>query len=138
MDDLYSISVNLDHVRTEQCDQTKYFAENNKNAIKNMIIKTLSENLNNITNSYYNWNDSDLLTKRQQNLRFVFSKGNNFESSKSTTDNAFNCPMTQINGDTITSPSRFSQLQNYELSKSKDDINEVLQLNATHQTKDPQ
>ena len=45
--------------------------------------------------------------------------------------------MTQINGDTITSPS-FSQLQNYELSKSKDDINEVLQLNATHQTKDPQ
>ena len=59
MDDLYSISVNLDLVRTEQCDQTKYFAENNKlmwddNAIKNMIIKTLSENLNKITNSYYN------------------------------------------------------------------------------------
>ena len=59
MDGLYSISVNLDRVRTEQCDQTKYFAENNKNmwddiATKNMIIKTLSENLNKITNSCYN------------------------------------------------------------------------------------
>ena len=103
-----------------------------------MIIKTLSENLNKIKNSYYNWIDSDLLTKHQQNLSFVYSKGNNFERSKSTTDNAFNRQMTQINSDTITSPGRFSQLQNYELSKSKGDNNEILLLNATHLAKDLQ
>ena len=93
-------------------------------ATKNMIIKRLSKDLNKITNSFYNSNDSDLLTKRQQNLSFVYSKGNNFESSKSTTDYAFNRPIVQINSDTITSPNRFSQLQNYELSKSKDDNHE--------------
>ena len=86
-----------------------------------MIIKRLSKNLNKITNSFYNSNDPDLLAKRQQNLSFVYSKGNNFESSKSTTDNAFNRPIVQTNSDTITSPNRFSQLQNYELSKSEDD-----------------
>ena len=32
--------------------------------------------------------------------------------------------MTQIESDTITSPNRFSPLQNYDLSKSKDDNNE--------------
>ena len=105
---------------------------------KNMIIKTLSENLSKIINSYYNWIDSDLLTKRQQNLSFLYSKGNSFENSKLTTDNAFNRPITQISSDTITSPSRFSQLQNYELSKSKGNNNEILPLNATHQTKDLQ
>ena len=50
--------------------------------------------------------------------------GNNSKNSKSTSDNAFNHPMTQINSDTITSPNRFSPLQNHELSKSKDDDNE--------------
>ena len=94
-----------------------------------MIIKRLSKNLNKITNSFYNSNDSDLLAKRQQNLSFVYSKENNFESSKSTTDNAFNHPIVQINSDTITSPNRFSQLQNYELSKSKDDNRENTSTN---------
>ena len=92
-------------------------------ATKNMIIK-MSENLNKVKNSFYNSNDSDLLTKRQQNLSFVYPKGNNSKNSKSTSDNVFNHPMTQINSDTITSPNRFSLLQNYELSKSKDDNNE--------------
>ena len=78
------------------------------------------------------------MTKRQQNLSFVYSKENSFENSKLTTDNAFNHPITQISSDTITSPSCFSQLQNYELSKSKGDSNEILPLNATHQTKDLQ
>ena len=75
---------------------------------KNMIIKMLSENLDKIINSFYNSNDSDLLTKRQRNLSFVYPKGNNSKNSKSTSDNAFNHPMTQINNDTITSPNRFS------------------------------
>ena len=74
------------------------------------------------------------MTKRQQNLSFVCSKENSFENSKLTTDNAFNHPITQISSGT----SRFSQLQNYELSKSKGDNNEILPLNATHQTKDLQ
>ena len=78
------------------------------------------------------------MTKRRQNLSFVYSKENSFENSKLTTDNAFNRSITQISNDTITSPSRFSQLQNYELSKSKGDNNEILPLNATQQTKDLQ
>ena len=46
MDELYSINVHLDRVRTEQSDQTKYLEENNKNmwddiAAKNMIIEML-------------------------------------------------------------------------------------------------
>ena len=78
------------------------------------------------------------MTKRRQNLSFVYSKENSFENSKLTTDKAFNRSITQISSDTITSPSRFSQLQNYELSKSKGDNNEILPLNATQQTKDLQ
>ena len=69
------------------------------------------------------------MTKRQQNLSFVYSKENNFESSNSTTDNAFNRPIVQINSDTIASPNRFSQLKNYELSKSKDDNHENTSTN---------
>ena len=37
--------------------------------------------------------------------------------------------MTQINSDTIAPPNRFSPLQNYELSKSKDDNNENTSTN---------
>ena len=90
---------------------------------QNMIIEMLSENLNKSTNSFYNSNDSDLLTKHQQNLSFVYPKGNNSKNAKLTSDNAFNCPVTQISSDTITPPNRFSPLQNYELSKSKDHNN---------------
>ena len=131
---MHSINVNLDRVRTEQCDQTKCLEKNNKNmwddiATKNMIIKMLSKKLNKITNSFYNSNDSDLLTKRQQNLSFVYPKGYNSKNSKSNSDNGFNHPMTQINSDTITLPNRFSPLQNYELSKSKDDNNKNTSTN---------
>ena len=125
MNELYSINVNLDRVRTEQCYQTKYFEENNKNiwddiATKNIIITMLSENLNKIINSFYNSNGSDLLTTRRQNPTFIYPKGNNSKNSKSTSDNAFNRPLTQINSDTITLSGRFSPLKNYELSKSND------------------
>ena len=128
MNELYSINVNLDRVRTEHCDQTKYSQENNNNmwydiGTQNMIIEMLSENLNKTTNSFYNSSDSDLLTKHQQNLSFVYPKGNNPKNSKLTSDNAFNSPVTQISSDTRTSPNRFSPLQNYELSKSKDHNN---------------
>ena len=39
MDELYGINVNLDHVRTEQCDQTKYFEENKKNMWDDIATK---------------------------------------------------------------------------------------------------
>ena len=39
MDQLYSINANLDHVRTEQCDQTKYFEENKKNMWDDIATK---------------------------------------------------------------------------------------------------
>ena len=98
MDELYSINVNLDRVQTKQCDQTRYLEENIKNmwddiATKNMIIKMLSENLKKITNSFYNSNNSDLSTKRQQNPSFVYPEGNDFKNSKLTSDNAFNRPL---------------------------------------------
>ena len=50
-------------------------------ATKNIIIKMLSENFNKITISFYISNDSDLLTKRQQNLIFVYPKGNNSKAA---------------------------------------------------------
>ena len=61
-------------------------------ATKNMIIKMLWENVNKITNSFYNSNHSDLLTKRQQNPSFVYPKWNNSKKSNLTSDNAFNHP----------------------------------------------
>ena len=66
------INVNLDRVRIERCDQTKYLEESNINMwddinAKNMIIKMLSENINKITSSFNNSNDTYLLTKHQQN-----------------------------------------------------------------------
>ena len=73
----------------------------------------LSENLNKITNYFYNSNDSDLLTKHQQNSSFVYPKGNNYNNSKSTSGNAFNHSLTQINSDNVTSSNCFSPLQNY-------------------------
>ena len=42
----------------------------------------LSENLNKNTDYFYNSNDSDLLTKHQQNSSFVYPKGNNSNNSK--------------------------------------------------------
>lgn len=85
-----------------------------------MIIKMLSESLKNITNSFYNSDGSDLAVKRQQNPSFIYPKGSNSENSKSISDNAFNRQLMQITSETITSPNRFSPLQNYELSKSND------------------
>ena len=46
-----------------------------------------------------------------------------------TSDNAFNCPLTQINSDSITSPNHFSPSQNYELNKSKDENDENTSTN---------
>lgn len=89
-------------------------------ATKYMIIKMLSESLNNITNSFYNSDGSDLTVKRQQNPSFMYPKGSNSENSKSISDNAFNRQLMQITIETITLPNRFSLLQNYELSKSDD------------------
>ena len=39
MDELYSINVNLDRVRSEQCDRTKYLEENKKNMWDDIATK---------------------------------------------------------------------------------------------------
>ena len=54
MNELYAINLNIDRVRTEQCDQTKRLEDNFKNmrkeiATKNTTIKLLSENHNRVT-----------------------------------------------------------------------------------------
>lgn len=54
MNELYAINLNIDRVRTEQCDQTKKLEDNFKNmrkeiATKNTTIKLLSENHNRVT-----------------------------------------------------------------------------------------
>ena len=78
MDELSSINVNLGRAWTEQCDQTKYLEENNKNtwddiATKNMIIKMLSKNLNKITNSFYNSNNSVFFYETSTKCKFCIS-----------------------------------------------------------------
>ena len=54
MNELYAINLNIDRVRTEQCDQTKKLEDNFKNmrkeiVTKNTTIKLLSENHNRVT-----------------------------------------------------------------------------------------
>ena len=57
MDKLYSLSRIIERVRTEQIDQTKFMGDVKQiweeNSNKTVIIKTLLENLNTITNSLY-------------------------------------------------------------------------------------
>ena len=57
MDKLYSLSRIIEHVRTEQIDQTNFMGDVKQiweeNSNKTVIIKTLLENLNTITNSLY-------------------------------------------------------------------------------------
>ena len=61
INELYAINLNIDRVRTEQCDQTEQLGVNSKNmwkaiATKNTFIKLLSENHNLIKNSFYETN----------------------------------------------------------------------------------
>ena len=57
MDKLYSLSRIIERVRTEQIDQTNFMEDVKQiweeNSNKTVIIKTLLENLNTITNSLY-------------------------------------------------------------------------------------
>ena len=57
MDKLYSLSRIIERVRTEQIDQTNFMGDVKQiweeNSNKTVIIKTLPENLNTITNSLY-------------------------------------------------------------------------------------
>ena len=57
MDKLYSLSRIIERVRTEQIDQTNFMGDVKQiweeNSNKTVIIKTLLENLNTITNSLY-------------------------------------------------------------------------------------
>ena len=57
MDKLYSLSRIIERVRTEQIDQTNFMGDVKliweENSNKTVIIKTLLENLNTITNSLY-------------------------------------------------------------------------------------
>ena len=57
MDKLYSLSRIIERVRTEQIDQANFMGDVKQiwkeNSNKTVIIKTLLENLNTITNSLY-------------------------------------------------------------------------------------
>ena len=57
MDKLYSLSRIIERVRTEQIDQTNFMGDVKQiweeNSNKTVIIKSLLENLNTITNSLY-------------------------------------------------------------------------------------
>ena len=57
MDKLYSLSRIIERVRTEQIDQTNFMGDVKliweENSNKTVIIKTLLENVNTITNSIY-------------------------------------------------------------------------------------
>ena len=57
MDKLYSLSRIIERVRTEQIDQTNFMGDVKQiweeNSNKTVIIKTLLENVNTITNSLY-------------------------------------------------------------------------------------
>ena len=64
MDELYSLSRSINRVRTEQIAQTNFMVDVKKiweeNSNKNEIIKTLLENLNTITNSFYKSSDKNI------------------------------------------------------------------------------
>ena len=76
MDELYAINLNIDRVRTEQCDRTKQMEGNSKIMweevpTKNTIIKLLSENLNQTTNSFYKTTETLLpKVKRMEIVNF--------------------------------------------------------------------
>ena len=64
MDKLYSLSRSIDLVRTEQIDQRNFMGDEEKiweeKSNRNIIIKTLPENLNTITNSLYKSSDKNI------------------------------------------------------------------------------
>ena len=64
MDKLYSLSRSIDLVRTEQIDQRNFMEDEEKiweeKSNRNIIIKTLPENLNTITNSLYKSSDKNI------------------------------------------------------------------------------
>ena len=64
MDELYSHSKSIERVRTEQIDQTNFMGNVKKickqNSNKNVLLKTLPENLNIITNSLYKSSDKNI------------------------------------------------------------------------------
>ena len=55
-DELYSLSKTIDRVKTEECNQTDFIVEMKKmlkdSKAKTEMIKTLSKNVNTITNAY--------------------------------------------------------------------------------------
>ena len=63
MDELYSLSRSIECVRNKQIDQTNFMGDLKKiweeNSNKNEIIKTLLENLNTITNSFFKSSDKN-------------------------------------------------------------------------------
>ena len=93
---LYAINLNIDTIWTEQCDQTKRLEDNSKNmweeiATKNTTIKLLSENLNQITNSY----NKIIITENQENGNCELLKDNSFMRSKDK--NIFKSHLTSSN-----------------------------------------
>ena len=107
MNELCAINLNLDRLWTEQGNQVKQLEDNAKNireeiATKNTIIKLLSENLIQITNSFCKSNNKYIITKNQENGNCELSKDNSvirsknkilFKSHNNTNNNiaTFNC-----------------------------------------------
>ena len=64
MGELYSLSRSIDHVRTEQIDQTSFMGNVKKiweeNSNKKIIFKTLLENSNTVTYSLYKSSDKNI------------------------------------------------------------------------------
>ena len=87
MNELCAINLNLDRLWTEQGNQVKQLEDNAKNireeiATKNTIIKLLSENLIQITNSFCKSNNKYIITKNQENGNCELSKDNSVIRSK--------------------------------------------------------
>ena len=120
MNELYGIKLSIDRVRTEQCDQTKYLEENTKNlweeiATKNIIIKFLSENFNQNTNSSYNNKSKDIVTKIQENKNCEPPKDSSFKRPIDSINKRFNESFNNtVNSNSIVSQNRFATLYNDE------------------------
>ena len=84
MDQLYSLSRSIDHVRTEKINQANFMGDVKKiweeNSNKNKIIKTLIQNLNTITNSLYKSSDKNI----DKSYECGHSRGDEFKIPKNT------------------------------------------------------
>ena len=91
-------------------------------ATKNIIIKFLSENFNQNTNSSYNNKNKDIVTKIQENKNWETPKDSSFKRPIDSINKRFNESLNNtVNSNGIVSQNRFATLYNDE---SNNDTNE--------------